>query len=319
MAVVSLTTSPSTLDAGTSETVTVTNTGTVAATVTRGSQVVALQPTQSVVVYPEGTAVTALVASGSGQVTTGVTAKSLPNAADPATLAANVAFTGTYGQLWATPTASVTLTGTLSAWTVTAVDCTAGAGARSLPAASSVAVGTAVCAKKADTSANPLTVSRAGSDLIYGTGAGATSKVLTLAGEAVEFVSNGVDKWTVRSSDTPSGVLASTYLTQASGTSTYGPAIGSDAWLKLHAGGNLDALITGTITRDSNGAVTAASVVWPDGTTGVYAGTASSSSPGAIDTYTVTYVGSVTKTVTQPTVTRGATGAVTTRPAMTVA
>lgn len=96
---------------------------------------------------------------------------------------------------------------------------------------------------------------------------------------------------------------------------------GSDGWLKLHAGGNLDALITGTITRDSNGAPTSASVTWPDGTSGTYtATTVSTAFPGAVDAYTVTYAGSPTKTVTQSAVTRDSTsGAVTTRPAMTVA
>jgi hypothetical protein len=100
---------------------------------------------------------------------------------------------------------------------------------------------------------------------------------------------------------------------------SYSPAVGSSAWLKLHAGGNLDALIVGAITRDSNGAATSAGVVWPDGSSGTYTGTASSTFPGAVDAYTVTWVGSTTKTVTQPAVTRDSTGAVTTRPAMTVA
>lgn len=101
---------------------------------------------------------------------------------------------------------------------------------------------------------------------------------------------------------------------------SYSPAVGSDAWLKLHASGNLDALIVGAVTRDSNGAATSASVIWPDGSAGTYtATTASSAFPGAVDAYTVTWVGSSTKTVTQSAVTRDATtGAVTTRPAMTV-
>jgi hypothetical protein len=100
----------------------------------------------------------------------------------------------------------------------------------------------------------------------------------------------------------------------------YGPIVGSDAWLKLHASGDLDALIVGAITRDSNGAATSASVVWPDGKAGAYASTSVSGSfPGAVDAYTVTYVGTPTKTVTQPAVTRDSvTGAVTNRPAMTV-
>ncbi|HET8661035.1 MAG TPA: hypothetical protein VFM55_18820 [Micromonosporaceae bacterium] len=94
---------------------------------------------------------------------------------------------------------------------------------------------------------------------------------------------------------------------------------GSDAWLKLHAGGNLDALITGAVTRDASDAVTSAPVVWPDGTSGTYTATSvSSANPGAVDAYTVTWVGSTTKTATQSAVTRNASGAVTNRPAMTV-
>jgi hypothetical protein len=116
------------------------------------------------------------------------------------------------------------------------------------------------------------------------------------------------------------GIAAAHTLIAALGT-LYGPVIGSDAWLKLHAGGNLDALLVGVITRDGNGAATAAGVVWPDGTTGTYtATTVSTSFPGAVDAFTVTWVGSTTRTVTQPLVTRdGTTGAVTTRPGMTVA
>jgi len=81
-------------------------------------------------------------------------------------------------------------------------------------------------------------------------------------------------------------------------------------------------MAVGTITYNSSGAPTGHSVEWPDGATGVYAGTASSTFPGSIDTYTVTHVlsGTTTTTYTQPPVTRDATtGQVTTRPAVTVA
>jgi hypothetical protein len=50
--------------------VSVTNTGAVDVTVARGSQSFTLRPNQSRTVYPEGSAVTATVASGTGQVTT---------------------------------------------------------------------------------------------------------------------------------------------------------------------------------------------------------------------------------------------------------
>lgn len=95
--------------------------------------------------------------------------------------------------------------------------------------------------------------------------------------------------------------------------------VGSTSWLMIHAAGNLDALITGVITRDGNGVITSAGVVWPDGVTGVFTANAIDATWGAINSYTVTYVGVTTKTVTQPTMTRDANGSVSNRPAMTVA
>lgn len=75
-------------------------------------------------------------------------------------------------------------------------------------------------------------------------------------------------------------------------------------------------------TRDANGAITTASVVWPDGSTGTFTtDTASTSFPGAIDAYHVTYVNGATgtKTLTQVAVTRDSTtGAVTAQPALVV-
>ena len=82
-----------------------------------------------------------------------------------------------------------------------------------------------------------------------------------------------------------------------------------------------DAFQLVSASRDANGAVTTASVVWPDGATGTFTTvTASTAFPGAIDAYRVTYVsGGVTKTVTQPAVTRDVTtGAVTAQPLLTV-
>lgn len=86
--------------------------------------------------------------------------------------------------------------------------------------------------------------------------------------------------------------------------------------------GNPDLLIAGTITRDANGAATTAPVVWPDGRPGQYtATTVSTAFPGAVDAYTITYDGvDADFTYTQPAVTRDSTtGAVTARPAVTVA
>jgi hypothetical protein len=79
-----------------------------------------------------------------------------------------------------------------------------------------------------------------------------------------------------------------------------------------------EALFSGSVVPDSNGVPTSASVKWPDGTVGVYSGTPSPTFPGALDSYTITYAGTQTKTYTQPTVTRNASGFITNRPAITV-
>ena len=77
-------------------------------------------------------------------------------------------------------------------------------------------------------------------------------------------------------------------------------------------------LFSGAVTRDAGGAAVSASVTWPDGVTGVYSGTASTTIAGAIDSYTVTRAGSPTVTFTQPAVTRNPAGHVTNRPPITV-
>ncbi|MGK9270514.1 hypothetical protein KXR83_05875 [Williamsia muralis] len=78
-------------------------------------------------------------------------------------------------------------------------------------------------------------------------------------------------------------------------------------------------LIAGTIVRNSDEAATSAPVVWPDGAPGTYtATTLSSAFPGAVDAYTITYGSPVTKTYTQPAVTRNASGAATAVPAIVV-
>lgn len=79
------------------------------------------------------------------------------------------------------------------------------------------------------------------------------------------------------------------------------------------------ALFSGAVTRDGNGAPTSATVAWPDGSLGVYSGTASTSFPGSIDAYTITRaLASGTVTYTQPAVTRDASGNITNRPNIVV-
>lgn len=79
-----------------------------------------------------------------------------------------------------------------------------------------------------------------------------------------------------------------------------------------------EALFSGSVVMNGDGAPTSAQVVWPDGSAGVYSGTASGVWPMLIDSYTITKTGVPVKTFTQPTVTRNDAGRITTRPAITI-
>jgi hypothetical protein len=72
-------------------------------------------------------------------------------------------------------------------------------------------------------------------------------------------------------------------------------------------------------TRDSNGAIISASIIWPDDVAGVFTtDVASVTFPGAIDAWHATYLATTTKTITQPAVTRDVSGAVTAQPAIII-
>ncbi len=73
-----------------------------------------------------------------------------------------------------------------------------------------------------------------------------------------------------------------------------------------------------SITRDSDGVVTTATVKWPDASAGTFTTTTKNSTWLAIDAYTISHADSG-KTVTQSAATRDADGLITTKPALTVA
>jgi len=73
-----------------------------------------------------------------------------------------------------------------------------------------------------------------------------------------------------------------------------------------------------TATRDSDGVITTASVLWPDGSAGTFTRTTKSSTFLTVDAYTVTHTDSG-KTATQADVTRDANGNVTAQPEITIA
>lgn len=74
-----------------------------------------------------------------------------------------------------------------------------------------------------------------------------------------------------------------------------------------------------TATRDSNDALTAATIQWPDGTPGAYtADTVSTLFPGHVDAWHATYGSPLINTYRQPAVTRDSAGGVTVRPPLVV-
>jgi hypothetical protein len=86
----------------------------------------------------------------------------------------------------------------------------------------------------------------------------------------------------------------------------------------LQFGADPSLIFSGSITRNGDGATISATVKWPNGVVGVYSGTPSATFPAAIDSYTITYAGTPTVTVTQPGVTRDSDGYVTNSPALTI-
>jgi hypothetical protein len=113
------------------------------------------------------------------------------------------------------------------------------------------------------------------------------------------------------------GILPPAAQAQITAIKTTVNSVAQSALLQW-AYGNTFQLVSST--RDSNGAIVTADIVWPDGSTGTFTtDVASTDFPGAIDAWHATYVNNgVTKTITQPAVTRDANGAVTAQPAITI-
>jgi hypothetical protein len=100
--------------------------------------------------------------------------------------------------------------------------------------------------------------------------------------------------------------------------SAFGSAVANNSALLQWAYANAFRVVTAT--RDANGAIVTALIVWPDGATGVFTtDVVSTLFPGAVDAWHATYInGTTTHTVAQPAVTRDANGAVIAQPAITI-
>lgn len=99
-----------------------------------------------------------------------------------------------------------------------------------------------------------------------------------------------------------------------------GPAVDYTLGVTLNQWGLVQAFQLVSATRDSNGAIVSASIVWPDGSTGTFTtDVASVNFPGAVDAWHATYVYAAGMlTIRQPAITRDTKGAVTIQPALTI-
>lgn len=85
----------------------------------------------------------------------------------------------------------------------------------------------------------------------------------------------------------------------------------------VQAAKNPDLLVTGAVTVDGSDLITSAAVLWPDNSPGTLTIT-SRDANSAVLAYNITYGSPVTKTFTQPSITRNANGAATNVPAIVV-
>jgi hypothetical protein len=108
---------------------------------------------------------------------------------------------------------------TAAVWELVTVDTTGGSVAVTLPSGASV--GDVVAVRRADASANTLTVQRSGSDVISSGTTTATSTTITLQDSVQEFVSSGSGTWTVVGGHRSLAALDSRYVTSAVASVTY--------------------------------------------------------------------------------------------------
>lgn len=79
-----------------------------------------------------------------------------------------------------------------------------------------------------------------------------------------------------------------------------------------------DIILAGDVTRNADGVVTAADVVWPNGVAGTFTATTINATHKTVDSYTITYGIPAQYTFVQPTITRNAGGYATNIPPIEV-
>jgi hypothetical protein len=162
---------------------------------------------------------------------------------------------------------------------------------------------------------NPMTTDASGGFSFYAAN-GTYDLVVTSASGVVSSLPSRVRLFDVADS----GLATSAALAASSGAALVGQGSGTVADALLLSWAYAQSFQLVSATRNSDSAITTATIVWPDGTAGVFtADTLSTEFPGAIDAWHATYAGTTAKTVTQTAVTRDSNGAVTAQPAITIA
>lgn len=145
----------------------------------------------------------------------------------------------------------------------------------------------------------------------------ATEAAVELVTEAAAEVNTNTQQVTVLTAEAKNAaVAAETSSTQAAASASI---VGGFSVNLLLTWANVQNFRLVSASRDSNGAIITAEIIWPDGILGVFTTlTPSVEFPGAIDSWQATYLGTIPKVLTQPAVTRDDNGAVVGQPAITI-
>jgi hypothetical protein len=151
---------------------------------------------------------------------------------------------------------------------------------------------------------------------------GAPAGVINITGVSGTFEIDDTTNTTIITSDpvVAANLTVHPFLTLQGVAGAYQQLI-SGTQAKILAWALSSAYVLTNATRDVNGAVTVATLTWPDGSVGTFTtDVASTAFPGTVDAYHVTYTVPGTNaviTLTQTTVTRDANGAVLSQPTPT--
>lgn len=152
-------------------------------------------------------------------------------------------------------------------------------------------------------------------------GQAAASAAVSAAGAASTSANSANTSATsAAASATSAGTSAQNAASSASSAAASAGQAANAAAYELQTWGNAEAFDEFTVlTEDANGVTLTANIKWPDGTSGVFTTDAVDATYPVINAWHATYLGAVTRTVTQPTVTRRPSdGKVTYKPRVTL-